>query len=189
MKSWSVRPVVFLLMICSMASASADDALWQKLKTQENLVIFMRHAYSEGGNPLFWDSSGYCRNESRLNDAGKLLAHKIGNEFLAHQLNPRVISSPMCRCLETAQIAFHEQSVSDPLLREIASADEQGVTAFEEKARVLISDMVGLRPVVFVSHRPNINQLTMELIAEGELLVAEVSEEGEIEVLGKIALN
>jgi hypothetical protein len=41
---------------------------------------------------------------------------------------------------------------------------------------------------VFVSHRPNIDQLTMELIADGELLVGRANQRGEIEVLGRIAV-
>ena len=42
------------------------------------------------------------------------------------------------------------------------------------------------KPIVFVSHRPNIDQLTMELIDDGDLLVGKVDAEGRIEVLGKM---
>ena len=37
-----------------------------------------------------------------------------------------------------------------------------------------------------MSHRPNIDQLTMELVDEGELLVGRANASGEIDVLGKI---
>jgi hypothetical protein len=37
-----------------------------------------------------------------------------------------------------------------------------------------------------VSHRPNIDLLTMELVDEGELLVGRANAHGEIEVLGRI---
>jgi hypothetical protein len=44
----------------------------------------------------------------------------------------------------------------------------------------------GSVPVVLVSHRPNIDLLTMELVDEGELLVGRANANGEIEVLGRI---
>jgi hypothetical protein len=43
--------------------------------------------------------------------------------------------------------------------------------------------------VVLVSHRPNIDLLTLELIGEGELLVARADENGELTVLGKIQVQ
>jgi len=42
---------------------------------------------------------------------------------------------------------------------------------------------------VFVSHRPNINLLTMELIAEGDLLIGRANQKGEIDVVGKIRIE
>jgi hypothetical protein len=42
---------------------------------------------------------------------------------------------------------------------------------------------------VFVNHRPNIDAMTMELIQIGELLVGSITEDGEIEVRGKIRLE
>lgn len=74
-------------------------------------------------------------------------------------------------------------------LREIASADAERTKAFESSARSLIASKRGMAPVVFVSHRPNIDQLTMELIDDGELLVGRINENGEIDVLGKITLR
>ena len=46
----------------------------------------------------------------------------------------------------------------------------------------------GRRPVVFVSHRPNVAVLTMELNDEGELLVARANGKGEVDVLGRLRI-
>jgi hypothetical protein len=59
---------------------------------------------------------------------------------------------------------------------------------FESKALLLIASHRGSVPVVFVSHRPNIDLLTMELIDSGELLVGRANAKGEIDVLGKIKI-
>lgn len=180
--------VLFFIALLS-SVASANDELWERLKTEPNLVVLMRHTHSTGGHPLTWDETGNCRGEPVLSQKGRAHARKIGEEFASHGIKPTVISSPMCRCRETAQLAFVAQAVTDPDLREIASADAERTRTFENKARSLIASKRGVAPVVFVSHRPNIDQLTMELIDDGELLVGRANEKGEIEVLGKITLR
>lgn len=117
---------------------------------------------------------------------GKAHARKIGEEFARHGIKPIVISSPMCRCRDTARIAFGEAVVSDAALREIASADPERTNAFERKAHLPIGSHRSSSPVVFVSHRPNIDLLSLELIGEGELLVGRANASGEFDVLGRI---
>ena len=182
--------ITLLFFVALMSSTVwADDSLWERLKTEPNLVVLMRHTHAMGGHPLTWDESGNCRGEFVLTRRGKAHARKIGEVFASHGIKPVVISSPMCRCRETAQLAFVEQSVTDPDLREIASADAERTKAFESKTRSLIASKRGVAPVVFVSHTPNINQLTMELIDDGDLLVGRANEKGEVDVLGKITLR
>lgn len=166
--------------------ASADEALWTKLRKEPDLVVLMRHAQPAGGNPLHWDENGRCAGESMLTQAGKEHAKRIGAAFAAHGITPRVVSSPMCRCRDTARIAFGDAGATDAELREVASADPGRMKEFERKAQSLIAARRGPAPVVFVSHRPNIDQLTMELVEEGELLVGRANARGEIEVLGRM---
>ena len=40
-----------------------------------------------------------------------------------------------------------------------------------------------------MSHAPNINLLTLELIAEGDLLIGRANQKGEIDVVGKIRVE
>src|SRR5258706_2055242 len=161
---------IFLLLNVLAIHVGANEFLWEKLRTEPNLVVLMRHTQPAGGNPLTWDESGTCKGESMLTADGKAHARKIGEEFAKHGIKPTVISSPMCRCRETARIAFGEEVVTDAALREIASADPERANAFERKAQSLIGSYRGSSPVVFVSHRPNIDLLTLELVGEGELL-------------------
>ena len=181
-----MRIVVLLLLNLLAQHVSANDLLWQKLRTEADLVVLMRHTQPAGGNPLTWDESGSCKGESMLTVEGKAHARKIGEAFAQHGIKPSVISSPMCRCRDTARIAFGEALVTDAALREIATADRKRTSAFERKAQSLIASHRGSSPVVFVSHRPNIDLLSLELIGEGELLVARANENGELTVLGKI---
>ena len=184
-----MRIAVLLLLNLLAQHVSANDVLWQNLKTEANLVVLMRHTQPAGGNPLTWDESGSCKGESMLTVEGKAHARKIGEAFAQHGIKPSVISSPMCRCRDTARIAFGEALVTDAALREIATADRERTSAFERKAQSLIASHRGSSPVVFVSHRPNIDLLSLELIGEGELLVARANENGELTVLGKIQVQ
>ena len=181
-----MRIAVLLLLNVLAMHVWANDLLWEKLRTESNLVVLMRHTQPAGGHPLTWDESGHCKGESMLTAAGKAHARKIGEEFAKHGIRPTVISSPMCRCRDTARIAFGDAVVTDAALREIASADSERANTFERKAQSLIGSHRGSSPVVFVSHRPNIDLLSLELIGEGELVVARANAKGELDVLGKI---
>lgn len=182
---------LFLLSLVA-SSVLADAQLWEKLKHDPNMVVLMRNAESTGNrdgvNMLVWDASGGCKDESTLTAAGKAQAQRIGEAFAAHGIKPKVISSPMCRCTETAALAFGDY-LSYPELRQKSPADEQGSAAFQAKASVLLREHRGKTPIVFVNHRPNIDMLTMELISVGDLLVGTISESGDVEVFGKIALE
>lgn len=182
----ALRIATIFLSAALAAPAWADEALWQELARGRDLVVLMRHTEPAGGDPLVWDESGRCAGESMLTSAGKAHARRIGEAFSRRGIKLTVISSPMCRCRDTAQIAFGGTPLTDGSLREVATADANRMMDFERKAQAMIAAGRGAAPVLFVSHRPNIDRLTMELIESGELLVGRVSPMGEVDVLGRI---
>lgn len=165
----------------------ADEALWARIKSEPNIVVLTRHMQSAGGKPLAWDESGGCKGEAVLTAVGRTEARRLGEAFSAHAIKPFVISSPMCRCRDTATIAFGH-ALLDADLREIASADTERVGVFDRKAGSLLLRHRGRVPIVFVSHRPNIELLTLELVDEGELVVGRVTDSGDVQVLGRMRL-
>jgi len=173
-------------------AAVADNGLWQKLQHEPNMVVVMRNAESSGNrdgtNMLAWDSSGKCIGESNLTSEGRTQAKRIGEAFAKRGIEPLVITSPMCRCRETAQIAFGD-FVTDPELRQNSPENDQALETFQAVAGTMLAEHRGKSPVVFVNHRPNIDALTMELLKIGELLVGVITEDGEIETLGIIQLK
>ncbi len=187
-----MRTTLLIILLSLSFGAIADESLWQKVEQDSNIVVFMRNAESSGNldgtNMLKWDSSGKCIGESTLTALGKAQARRVGEAFEKRGIKPLVISSPMCRCKETAQIAFGV-FLTDPDLRQRPALDTNGQDVFQEVASAMLTKYRGKSPVVFVNHRPNIDALTMELIVIGELLVGTLDEDGEIEVLGKIRLE
>jgi len=183
--------LMFSLLLLSF-SAVAENDLWQKLQQEPNMVIVMRNAESSGNrdgtNMLEWDSSGKCLGESTLTPEGKIQAKRIGEAFSKRGIKPFVITSPMCRCRETAKIAFGE-FVTKPELRQMPPGNSEALESFQAIANSMLAEHRGESPIVFVNHRPNIDVLTMELLKIGELLVGIITEDGEIEALGSIQLE
>ncbi len=181
-----MRNLIALLLLVVSFHAQASEVLWKRLQTEPNLVVLMRHAYAKGPNPVVWDSTGNCQGESMLTPKGEALARRMGDEFRKRQVSPAVISSPMCRCRDTASLAFGSVGATHPDLREIASANAAQKKTYAAKANELLLKYRGAKPVVFISHRPNIDALTFELIAPGEMLVGKIGSDGEVEVVGRI---
>lgn len=181
-----------IAILLSPIATLAENALWQKLQQEPNMVVVLRNAESsgnrDGSNMLAWDSSGRCMGESTLTPEGKRQAKRMGEAFAKRGIEPIVITSPMCRCRETAQIAFGE-FVTDPQLRQLFPENDQSLKTFQTVASAMLSKYRGRSPIVFVNHRPNIDALTMELLKIGELLIGIVTEDGEIETLGRIQLG
>ena len=182
--------ILFSLIAVESSASSENNELWEILQAQPNLVVLMRHAQAkvDSGDPLHWDTSGNCKNERPLSNKGKEFARKLGGIFTKKNIYPFVISSPMCRTIETAKLAFGKKYITDPNLREIASANEEKHQLFLDKAKELLIGNRGDRPIVFISHRPNVEALSFELISVTELIVGRVEANGEIEVIGILKL-
>jgi len=187
-----MRIIFTLTLFLTTFNVLADDSLWKKLQQDPNMVVLMRNSESsgnkDGNNMLVWDETGSCKGESQLTKNGKAHAKRIGELFAKHGIKPLAISSPMCRCSETAKIAFGKY-ITDSDLRQSEKSNTQRQEVFQRKANNLLLKYRGKTPIVFVNHRPNIDSITMELLSLGEMLVGVISESGEIEILGKIRVK
>jgi broad specificity phosphatase PhoE len=102
-----LRHAFVLLALLLPVAAHADEALWALLK-QGGQVVLIRHAATDpgvGDPPGF--SLGDCKTQRNLSAAGRREAQRLGSAFRARAIPVgRVLSSPWCRCVETAQLAF-----------------------------------------------------------------------------------
>ncbi len=111
---WLV-PVLFVLIEPS--PVAADDAVvWERLRG-DGQVVLMRHAVT---TPGVGDPAGFrlddCATQRNRTDAGRADAKRVGSVFQARAIPlSRVPSSPWCRCLETARLAFGRAEVWWPL--------------------------------------------------------------------------
>ena len=110
-----------LVLFCfAYTGAQGEELMWATVKSQSNTVVLMRNAHLDrsNGNPVHWDESGNCSGEVLLSGEGEDHAARIGKAFRDQGVEPIVISSPMCRCVQTARLAFGNDFITDPLLRE-----------------------------------------------------------------------
>jgi len=63
-----LQTVAFGLVLLSafrVLGAHADNKVWSRISSEENLVLVMRHAEAAGSNPTSFDASGRCRGPHR----------------------------------------------------------------------------------------------------------------------------
>jgi|FrelakmetLWP11LW_1041352.scaffolds.fasta_scaffold01749_2 phosphohistidine phosphatase SixA len=166
--------------------AHADEAAVKAL-AQGGHAILMRHARISGhAKALVLDPKGNCANEENLSDEGraqaqrmKAMLDKAGVKFEA------VLASPFCRTRDTAQLAFGQPTV-EPNLTALELGTQEQAQARTKAMTALLARHAGKGSVALVTHRPNIDALTMEIVEEGEAIVARIQPSGEFDIVGRI---
>jgi broad specificity phosphatase PhoE len=151
--------------------AAADEKLWSLLGNGGQVVL-IRHTIT---TPGVGDPPGMrlddCSTQRNLTDAGRRHARRIGEEFRARAIPlARVVSSPWCRCLETARLAFNREAEVSTALSNLFGRPENR----EPQLRQLRS-MVAAQPaggnLVLVTHGSTIAALTGISPDTGEMVV------------------
>ena len=153
--------------------AGADDALWTLLKKGSEVVL-LRHAVTTAG---VGDPPGFklqdCATQRNLTDAGRAAARRLGDAFREHGVPVgRVLSSPWCRCLDTARLAFGAAEVSQPLSNLYGRSE-----ASARQVREMETLIATWRPegaggnLVLVSHGSTILALTGISVEPAEMVV------------------
>ena len=105
-----------VLGIAALQSWAAQEAGAEALLRRGGVVALFRHALAPGTFDPPGFRLGDCGTQRNLNDEGRAQARRIGEWFQARQLQPaKVLSSPWCRCIDTATLAFGAPQVWAPL--------------------------------------------------------------------------
>jgi phosphohistidine phosphatase SixA len=122
-------------------------------------VLYIRHAPT---NPAETDQSPInltdCSTQRNLSEEGKKVASLMGEVFKAHQIPiGTVLSSPFCRCMDTAKIAFNQAHVSEHLFFAASLSKEERA----ERSDMLIH-LLATPPqknnTILVSHNSNLKE-------------------------------
>jgi phosphohistidine phosphatase SixA len=170
------RSVVLLLALAGLlglpgsGAAVQGEALWTLLQAGGH-VILIRHTVT---TPGVGDPPGMqltdCATQRNLSEEGRRDARRIGDVFRSRGIPvARVLSSPWCRCLDTARLAFGEAEAWPPLSN-LFGRPENRAPQIQELER-LVGQRLPAGNLVLVSHGSTIDALTGVSPAPGELVV------------------
>jgi broad specificity phosphatase PhoE len=177
--------VVALLSLPS--PALADEILWSLLQKGGQIVL-MRHAVT---TPGVGDPPGFrlddCSTQRNLTDDGRRDAQRVGAEFRARGVVVEsVLSSPWCRCVETANLAFGKAETSTALSN-LFTHPENRDRHVREMRELIASPRVGNR--VLVSHGATIAALTGVSLGTAEMLIVTPQGGGQFVVKGRLSVR
>ena len=160
---------LFLVVLLS-ANARADEEIWRRLQ-QGAHVVLIRHGVT---TPGAGDPPGMrlddCSTQRNLTDEGRAHARRIGEEWKKRAVPvDRVLSSPWCRCLETARRAFGKAEVAEPLSNLFGRPENRERQVRE--LRALVEKHAGKGNLVLVTHGSTIAALTGVNPATGEMVI------------------
>jgi len=170
------------------AAAMADEKLWALLKAGGQVVL-MRHALTDPG---VGDPPGMrlddCATQRNLSDVGRGDAKRTGEAFRARGIPVgRLLSSPWCRCIETAKLVFgRTPEVSQPLANLFGRAENRDKQVRAMQALVSAKPKEG--NLVLVSHGSTISALTGVYLGSGEFVVVTPLGGGKFSVAGQVAV-
>lgn len=139
----------------------ADPARLLEQLRAGGLVIYLRHGATETSGVA--EANGVdvsrCDTQRSLTAAGRTQATATGRALAALRVPVgEVLSSPFCRCKETAELAFGHYKV-DPDLYFAIDADAKLTKQFSDKLRALLSTRPkGATNTVIVSHTANLKE-------------------------------
>ena len=169
------------------ADGPADDAVARLLRGG-GLVLALRHALAPGTFDPPGLRLGDCSTQRNLSPAGREQARRIGAWFAGRSLAPvRVRSSPWCRCLDTAQIAFGRVEPWAALGSPAGQAEQVNAAHRAELRQALAAASAAAgRFEAWVTHNFVLQALAGGGADSGEALLLR-AEGGAVRVLGRLA--
>lgn len=169
--------------------ADATSEVAARLR-EGGVVIAFRHARAPGTFDPPGFRLGDCRTQRNLDDEGRAQARRIGAWFDTRGLKPaRLRSSPWCRCLETATLAFGRPETWPALGSPHGASESTSAAALAELRRALVA--VKSQPgrfEVWVTHMFVLSALTGENSASGEGLLLRADAGGAPRVLARLPI-
>jgi len=169
------------------ARASGDAPVAALLKAG-GCVIAFRHALAPGtfDPPEF--RIGDCRTQRNLNDEGRAQARRVGAWMRQHSLVPAAVkSSPWCRCVDTAELAFGRVEPWALLGSPRGSTDAVNARRVPELIAAVAAVPTG-RFEAWVTHNFVLSDLAGSSAGQGEGLLLRPGADGRIAVIGRLAV-
>jgi broad specificity phosphatase PhoE len=169
------------------AAASASEPLWVLLKAGGQAIL-VRHAITTPGvgDPPDMRLDD-CASQRNLTERGRAHARRLGEAFRARGIAvDRLLTSPWCRCVETARLAWGPAEVWPPLGNLYGRSERQAEQVRE--MRTLVSERRAGGNLVLVSHGSTIVALTGVSPDPAEMVIVTPQGGGRFAVAGRLAV-
>ena len=185
------RPLLLAALASPLGAARAADADVEALLRSGGVVIAFRHALAPGTFDPPGFKLGECSTQRNLSDEGRAQARRIGEWFAQRSLKPqRVRSSPWCRCIDTATLAFGSPEIDATLGSPRGyseSTNAESLRALRRSLAAASKRRGGFE--VWVTHMFVLSALTGEGSSSGEGLVLRAKADGDVEVLARLMVS
>ena len=170
------------------ATAGADaEALLRK----GGVVVVFRHALAPGTFDPPGLRLGDCSTQRNLSDEGRAQARRIGEWFKERQLQPAAVrSSPWCRCMDSATLAFGAAQAWAALGSPHGAPETTGARHLHElrKALVTASARSG-RFEAWFTHMFVQSDLANDSTRSGDALVLQAHQHANPQVLARLSVT
>jgi broad specificity phosphatase PhoE len=185
----SIRWVAAIIgvLACQASVAHSTEAVWQALRAP-GAVVVLRHSYAPGTFDPPDAKLEDCSTQRNLDDNGRAQARRTGEAFRQHGIAVgTVLSSPRCRCLDTARLAFGWVESWEPLQGALDDAERRRRQVAEIKLKI-----AGHRsgsPLVLVTHGSVVTDLTGLNVQMGAFVVLRRESDGRHVVAGRLYVD
>jgi broad specificity phosphatase PhoE len=171
-----------------LSPVSANDKLWGLLQ-KGGQVVLIRHALT---TPGAGDPPGMrlddCSTQRNLSQKGREQAQQLGAAFRVRGIPvDRVLSSPWCRCLDTARLAFGKAEISQSLGNLFDRPENQDKQVREMRA--LADAWRGPGNLLLVSHGSTIQALTGVSPEPAEMVILTPRANGRFNMAGRFSVG
>src|SRR5262245_47224429 len=161
--------VLLALLVLGASSVHADESIWDALRVP-GAVVVLRHSFAPGGFDPPDARLDDCSTQRSLDANGRAQAQRVGEAFRQNGITVgSVLSSPRCRCQDTARLAFGQAETWDVLQGSLNDAERR------QRQLVAIKARIGAHregpPLVLVTHGSVVADLTGLEIRMGEFVV------------------
>ena len=179
--------LAFVALLVATGSVRADEAAaWAALR-QGGVVALMRHGDAPGvGDPEGWRIDD-CTTQRNLSERGRDEARSVGARLRAERIAiSRVLSSPWCRCVDTATlVGVGPVQVEPAFANAFILSDRRD--ALRQGGQAVIGRWRGPGVLLVVTHGENIRALAGRSPATAEIVVVASGADGTLREIGSLA--
>ena len=181
MKILKIITLLIVGLIGTLMTLPAQADLAKDLNDGQH-VLLMRHADAPG----FGDPPGYqldkCSTQRNLGELGKKQSQVIGQWLKGQGItSAKVLSSPWCRCLDTARLLNLGAVISAPELGSFfddMSLEKQQTKNLEKLIKAQLANP-SKAPLILVTHHVNIQAYTGKVVSVGDMVLVKVNQNGQ----------